>query len=220
MYISIRDYGAREVAKALGNERLIAKALKYLGLKTIELEYFSDDRVYLLEPEGGQDKVDLRGKEGRECFTKQILKKDIRISSLLMHNNFAAVDMTAQIEWIIRCIDAAEYLKVKAIRIDPIIKTDRDLSVEEAARMSTKALKEVFSQMPKGKTVYLAIENHGEYGNRPEFLRKVIRDVGEERLGLTLDSGNFYWYGFPLKEVYNIFEEFAPRFRYYLPYFL
>ncbi len=29
-------------------------------------------------------------------------------------------------------------------------------------------------------------------------------------MGLTLDTGNFYWYGYPLQEVYKIILDFAP----------
>jgi len=213
MYISVRDFVVREVAKALGNENRLAKTLKYLGVNAIELEYFSDGRYYLLEPEEGQDNRGLIKKERCELLRTQLLRHGIRISAFLMHNNFGDTNMTRQIEWIIRCIEAAEYFKVKAVRIDPIIKTDRDVSIEEAAHMSAKALREVFSQISMDKKVSLAIENHGKYGNNPEFLRKVIANVNDDRLGLTLDSGNFYWYGFSLEEVYNIFEEFAPLVR-------
>jgi sugar phosphate isomerase/epimerase len=35
--------------------------------------------------------------------------------------------------------------------------------------------------------------------------------VGSPRLGLTLDVGNFYWFGHPLSKLYKIVEKFAPR---------
>ena len=35
--------------------------------------------------------------------------------------------------------------------------------------------------------------------------------VGSKRLGLTLDTGNFYWFGHPLSKVYELYETFAPR---------
>ena len=35
--------------------------------------------------------------------------------------------------------------------------------------------------------------------------------VGSKRLGLTLDTGNFYWYGHPLSKVYELYEMFASR---------
>lgn len=210
MYISIRDFGAREVARALGDEMQMAKGLNYLGIGAVELEYFFDDRAYLLEPEGRQDKVDIRSSEGRETLKGQLSKYDINISSLLMHNDFGDADRGRQIEWILRCLEAAEYFKVRVIRIDTVITTQHEVSVEEAAWMSTQALKEVFSQIPANKKIYLALENHGKHGNDPEFLRRVLAGVNDERLGLTLDSGNFYWFGFPLEQVYDVFEEFAP----------
>ena len=35
--------------------------------------------------------------------------------------------------------------------------------------------------------------------------------VGSDQLGLTLDCANFYWWGHPVKDLYPIYEKFAPR---------
>jgi sugar phosphate isomerase/epimerase len=223
MYVSVRDYMARETANALGKGTSMAAAVAYLGLNAMELEYFPDDKVYLLEPRDEQDKallsvdkkaypldkIQLTDKKGRRLLVGQLKKHNMRISCLLMHNNFGDPDMKKQVEWILRCVDAAEHFNVRVIRIDPIIHVQREISIEEAARMSINALREVFGNMPGNKKIYLAMENHGQHGNDPEFIRKMIGEVGDERLGLTLDSGNFYWFGFPLEQVYNIFKEFA-----------
>jgi sugar phosphate isomerase/epimerase len=48
-------------------------------------------------------------------------------------------------------------------------------------------------------------------GNRPEFLQAVFEAVSSPRLGLTLDTGNFYWFGHPLSRVYEIMRQFAPK---------
>ena len=56
----------------------------------------------------------------------------------------------------------------------------------------------------------LGIENHGFQGNDPDFIEGLLARVDSPRLGLTLDSGNFYWRGWPLSKVYAIFEQFAP----------
>ena len=184
--------------------------MRYLKLDAVELEYFYGGSVYSLK---GNGRIDLEGKEGIKELGGELSSNNLKVSSFLMHNNFADEDMKNQIDWIIRCVDIAEYFNTSSIRIDPIIQTEREVSVTEAAEMSIKALKGVFGEIQKGKKVYLAIENHGDYGNNPEFLRRVINEVGNEQLGLCLDSGNFYWYGFPIDEVYKIFEEFAPLVR-------
>ena len=46
-------------------------------------------------------------------------------------------------------------------------------------------------------------------GDRREFIRKLLGDVNSDRLGLTLDTGNFYWFGYPIDEVYELIAEFA-----------
>ena len=209
MYVSIRDFGAIEVSGFIGKKGDIAEAMKYLRLDAVELEYFSDGSVYSLK---GKDKVNLE-KGGQKLLEEELSGNDLKISSFLMHNNFADEDMKKQVDWIIRCIKMAEYFKVGSIRIDPVITTDKEVSVSEASEMSARALSEVFDKIQKETKVYLAMENHGIYGNDPRFLRDVLSKVGDERLGLCLDSGNFYWYGFPIDEVYKIFEEFAPLVR-------
>ena len=38
----------------------------------------------------------------------------------------------------------------------------------------------------------------------------MYQKVGSERLGSTMDTGNFYWRGYPLSEVYGILRILAP----------
>jgi len=56
----------------------------------------------------------------------------------------------------------------------------------------------------------MGIENHGFQGNNLAFQLSVYKQVGSKRLGSTLDTGNFYWRGYPLSEVYGILEIMAP----------
>ena len=52
---------------------------------------------------------------------------------------------------------------------------------------------------------------YGTVTNEPSFLERLFDGVGSEHLGLTLDTGNFYWFGHPLDDVYRLYEKFAPR---------
>ena len=61
---------------------------------------------------------------------------------------------------------------------------------------------------PTGVT--FAVENHSHTTNDPAFLTALLDGVGSKRLGLTLDIGNFYWFGHPLGKVYELCETFAP----------
>ena len=55
------------------------------------------------------------------------------------------------------------------------------------------------------------IENHGPFANDPGFLDRLLETDDAGRLGLTLDTGNYYWFGFPLDELYGLIEKYAPR---------
>ena len=73
-----------------------------------------------------------------------------------------------------------------------------------------KTLKRVI-ETTEDTGVAFGIENHGGTTNDPEFLKPLFDRVGSKRLGLTLDTGNFYWFGHPLSKVYELYEAFAPR---------
>jgi sugar phosphate isomerase/epimerase len=72
-----------------------------------------------------------------------------------------------------------------------------------------KCMKKVLDAT-SSSNVALGIENHGFQGNDPDFLDGVLASVGSNRVGLTMDIGNFYWAGHPLEKVYKIHEHFAP----------
>jgi len=56
----------------------------------------------------------------------------------------------------------------------------------------------------------MGIENHGFQGNNLAFQLNVYKAVGSDRLGSTMDTGNFYWRGYPLSEVYGILRILGP----------
>jgi sugar phosphate isomerase/epimerase len=62
-----------------------------------------------------------------------------------------------------------------------------------------------------GATVDLGIENHGPIANDPAWLDAALRELDDPRVGLTLDTGNFYWFGLPREEVYRLIEKYARR---------
>jgi len=57
---------------------------------------------------------------------------------------------------------------------------------------------EAFAEVMKrieGLDVVVGIENHGKLANDGMFLRKLIETVASPKLGMTIDTGNFYWAG-------------------------
>ncbi len=89
---------------------------------------------------------------------------------------------------------------------------NRELPANTVRDNFIRRIREVLAATVETK-VALAMENHGPFGNDPAFLDAVLSAVGDPRLGLTLDTGNFYWWGVPLDELYALLEKYAPRAR-------
>lgn len=58
--------------------------------------------------------------------------------------------------------------------------------------------------------VAFAEENHGRFTNRPEVQMRILKAAGSKRLGVSIDSSNYRWYGHPLADVHRIYREMAP----------
>jgi sugar phosphate isomerase/epimerase len=99
---------------------------------------------------------------------------------------------------------------VPAVRIDSAMTGQRELPLAERVRIYAEAVREAL-RLTAGSRVALGIENHGAQGNDPEWMRGVLAAVGDPRLGLTFDLGNWYWWGHPLADVYGLCTEFAPH---------
>ena len=129
-----------------------------------------------------------------------------KITALCMANRFAERP-DREVEWCTRAAQAAQALGVAAIRIDVV---PQNLARPAFLKLATATLAKLMTAT-ESTGVAFAIENHGNTTNDPEFLRPLFAGVGSKRLGLTLDTGNFYWYGHPLTKVYELYEMFAPR---------
>ncbi len=205
MYISIRD----EVVFAAGYASL-AEGLKGLEIEAVELFVDRNDTVPALSPEGEKTRLNLTIPEEVETLKAQAKAHNIRIAALCMGNDFNAEDKDFEVAWAARTIRAAEQLGVPAIRIDAIMHGERELSLEERQTLVATMIWRILDAT-SDSAVELGIENHGFQGNDPAFLEGLLAKVGSPRLGLTLDSGNFYWRGWPLSHIYSIFEQFASR---------
>jgi len=129
-----------------------------------------------------------------------------RITAFCMYNRFEERP-DFEIEWCTKAARAAQALGVKAIRIDVV---PQKLSAPEFLDLAAATLKKLMhATEPTG--VAFGIENHGATTNNPGFLKPLFERVGSRLLGLTLDTGNFYWYGHPLSKLYEIYEAFASR---------
>ncbi len=205
MYTSIRD----DILASAGYSSLIA-GLKDLNLQGIELFVAPDGTVPSLEPTDDQSRLNLAESSHRERLQAQLASVSAHISALCMGNNFNADNHEQQVRWAVDTVQAAHIMGIPAIRIDAIMSHERTLPLETRQQIAATAIREILD-LTDNTDVELGIENHGLQGNDPEFLEGLLELVDSSRLGLTLDSGNFYWRGWPLSRVYEIFAQFAPH---------
>lgn len=201
MFIAIRDPLVRYASKDL------FEGLKLLNIKWLELYLtrelkFSDIVVKSIEKHSGR-KFSLKNLE------KTLEDKGIKICALLLESDFSSPDFEKEVEYILRACDIASILGVSVLRVDGPKTIIEGFDVEDYVKISLKILDKVLPVCSR-YGISLGIENHGLITNNPEYLRKLFKET-DEIVGLTLDTGNFYWYGLPLKEVYKIIKEFAPR---------
>lgn len=203
MYPSIRD------AIVLQAFPSIKDGLEALKINAVELEIFRDNSVYAVSTSKERAKYTLDSPQAIEEFKEHLKANGTKVSALLMHNNFGSKDFDAEVNWTIAAVKAASALQIPVIRIDAIMHGEHEVTVEENVTVFADAMARVIDATSDCK-VDLGIENHGSIGNRPEFLDKVLTKVRSDRLGVTIDTGNFYWWGHPLSKVYEIIEHFAP----------
>ena len=102
----------------------------------------------------------------------------------------------------------AKEIGVDVVRINALMRERENFKLEDYINVSVDAIKKTLDKT-KDLNVSLAMENHGVIANRREFVRNLISTVNSDLFGLTFDTGNFYWYGYPINEVYEILKEFA-----------
>jgi len=144
--------------------------------------------------------------EGVEQLVADMQAARRKITALCMYNRFDTRP-EFEIQWCAKAAKAAQQLGVKAIRIDVV---SHKIPPSKFLEFAVAAMKKVM-EATESTGVAFGIENHGGTTNDPKFLTSLLDGVGSPRLGLTLDTGNFYWYGHPLSKVHEFFEAFASR---------
>jgi len=144
--------------------------------------------------------------EGIERLAADMKAASQRITALCMANRFDARP-EFELEWTTKTAKAAKALGAKAIRIDV---WPQRIPAAKFLAFATETMKKLI-EATESTGVAFGIENHGGTTNDPKFLTALFEGVGSPRLGLTLDTGNFYWYGHPLSKVHQFFEAFASR---------
>jgi sugar phosphate isomerase/epimerase len=195
MFVAIRDifltptYGFKDVGDGL----------KELGLRHIEIHV---DRNFNTTLGNVLDKASLNK------VKNFLISNDVEVCAILLDNDFAG-DLSSEIEYIVKACEVAHELNCIVVRINAFMRIIHSLTMKEYVDKTVKYVRQ-YLDLTRDYNVSLAMENHGYISNDREFIREVINKVSSERFGLTLDVGNFYWYGYPLNELYDIYREFAP----------
>ncbi|WP_449462285.1 sugar phosphate isomerase/epimerase [Tardisphaera miroshnichenkoae] len=147
----------------------------------------------------------LKLEEQRKEFVETLRSHGVRVSAILIENDFGRDDLESEINWAVGVTSVAPDLGTDVVRVNSVMSPNAER--EQSAERTAKAIKEI---LRRSEGVYIAMENHGVVGNDPDFIRDVMRRVRDERLALNIDPGNFYWAGYPLSKVYSFVEEFAP----------
>ena len=179
-------------------------ALQAIGAEGVEVEIGPEFTLPgLFHP---TTKYTLATAAGREQLAADAKAAGQRITAFCMANRFDERPRGGN-QVLRRGRRAAQRLGVPAIRIDvaPV-----KLAGAEFLTLAVETLKKIMADT-ESTGVAFAIENHGTTTNDPAVLDALFEKVGSKRLGLTLDTGNFYWFGHPLSKVYELYEAFAPR---------
>lgn len=153
-----------------------------------------------------QRKYSVASAEGIRAIKADLADSGCRISAFMMSNRFDQ-RLEAELQAVRGVVRAAQQLGVQAIRIDVV---PRKLKGQEFLPFAIKACRRL-CDLAEGTPVRFGVENHSIIANDPKFLEGLFAGVGSTRLGLTLDCANFYWWGHPLKDLYALYEQFAPR---------
>ncbi len=200
MYCSIRDCMLTETFPAP------VEGMRHLGVNAVEVELSANFEVMRMD---ARERVRLGTDEDAAAYRKHLADLDVRPCSFLTARDFSAGDPKENARWVARALELAAILGMDNIRIDSAMSRERELNFEERVRLFAEGLGAAL-EMTSGLSVAMGIENHGFQGNNLAFLLNVFLWVGSDRLGVTMDTGNFYWRGYPLSEVYGILAVLAP----------
>jgi sugar phosphate isomerase/epimerase len=180
----------------------LAKKVKALGLEKIELWMEREMTTGWKEA--------LSGEQKQKEFAKRVKMAGLKICAGIVSTHLANENAEPEIAYAVNAARLLSVMGVKIMRIDVAANEPdkKELQWQEYLQRSVKTVKKCVELTKDIKTEF-AVENHGLISNRAEFLKELLDRVGSQRMGLCLDTGNFYWYGYPLSKTYEIMEELA-----------
>lgn len=203
MYPAIRDAMLRGIYPTL------REGARDLGIDAVELELAPD--LALPDPEG-DGRLPVWDDAAATAYRARLEDAGLRACALLTAADLGTGGVGEHAAWLERAVRIADVLGAAAVRVDPLMRAEAEIGFDARADRVAEVLDAVIARTP-GCAAALALENHGPGGNSPVFLLTVLNAVDHPRAGLALDTGNFYWRGFPRAEVHAIARLFAPRVR-------
>ncbi|MCD6351596.1 MAG: sugar phosphate isomerase/epimerase [Armatimonadetes bacterium] len=189
----------------------LAEGMAECGVDTVELRYTKERKVVGPDtPKADGECVSAANPDEWQAVAESFAAAGLKVGGLLLATNFNADDRGDHIQWTVQAVRFAEVLGAGAVRIDSAMTGQGELPWAERVRLYADAVLEILDAT-SDSSVTLGIENHGLQGNDPAWMGAVVARVNSPRLGLTLDTGNFYWAGHPVERVYQIVETFAPH---------
>jgi sugar phosphate isomerase/epimerase len=186
------------------------QALRALGVSTVEVAINREGAVRSLTT---NQELFLTTEADLARFEEELTQNGLRVCALLCAQNLNApegAERDGHIAWAVQAVRAAEALAAPAVRVDSYMSRQNELPLEERIAIYAAGVDQVL-EATEGSPVALGIENHGPQGNDPAWMRGVLEEVGDPRVGVTLDVGNWYWYGHPLSRLYDLYREFGPH---------
>jgi len=205
MYVAVRDFTVIWV----GYEDLV-KGLKDLGLNRYEMYVNKTLTQDTYEDMGHVAKLgfNLRDANERKGFLEFSKNTGVKPCTILLENDFASENLEEELDYIKKATQLADEIGVEVIRINSHMQIREEKPVEEYVKHFVEIMKHLLRET-KGSSVAYAVENHGYVSNDERFLDYAFKEINDERVGLTLDTGNFYWYGYPLSKVHELIEKYA-----------
>lgn len=112
-----------------------------------------------------------------------------------------------EVDFLTKLAAIAQQMNIRAMRIDVVA---NKVPMDEFMKTAIPSLKKLVAATESTK-VRFGVENHGGTFNQPTLMMSMLDGVGSKRMGVTLDTGNLYWYGHPISKVYEIIEMLAPH---------
>ena len=184
------------------------EGLKSLGLSGIEIYVLPDLTTSQIRKDDDTP-YSIKDASGVRELKDRLSREGVKVWALLVDTDFCAPNVDDHVAYAVAAARAARELGAPAVRIDTHPR-NTTRSPEDNIGVYAKGVKRALDQTAD-TGVDFGMENHGPVSNNPAWLDGVFAQVPDRRLGMTLDTGNFYWFGHPLAEMYRILEHFAPR---------